>query len=638
MSSEVTHTLRVGATSLNQVPLDWTGNTRRIGEAILEARYDYGVQVLCLPELTITGYGIEDAVLAPYVRKKAQDILVKLQGTVPEDIIVAVGLPLDFRGSLFNCVALLEGGQIQGIVPKQNLATDGVHYESRWYAAWKRGKTTRMEIGGESVPFGDIIFEAGDVRIGFEICEDAWTGDRPGGFLAKQGVNLILNPSASHFAFGKHQTRRRLVEEGSRAFDAAYIYTNHIGNEAGRIIYDGGSMIAQNGSIVAEEERFHYSRHNVLAADLDFQAIRASKNELHHRRDRHSEFVEVGRPHPLQSDSPSTQKPETWSKEEEFAESVALGLTDYRAKSGTNGYTVSLSGGADSSACAILAATSLKRAQASSRTGTFHPTGLTTVYQPSENSADVSGEIAKQLAEELNSRHLTVDVSSIIEEYEDRVGGALDQQWNWSENDITLQNIQARARAPSAWMVANHLNQILLVTSNRSEAAVGYATMDGDTCGGLAPIAGVDKHFLMQWLQWVADGNLEGFPALSSIQRVIDRKPTAELRPPSKDQSDEDDLMPYPVLDQIERQYVVQRKEPKAVLTHLQKKFDASDDQLRTYVQKFFRLWGRNQWKRERYAPAFHLDDENVDPRSFFRFPMLNSSFEPELKALQEES
>ena len=193
-------------------------------------------------------------------------------------------------------------------------------------------------------------------------------------------------------------------------------------------------------------------------------------------------------------------------------------------------------------------------------------------------------------------------------------------------------------------MVANKLQQILLVTSNRSEAAVGYATMDGDTCGGLAPIAGVDKHFLMEWLQWIADG-ADGFEGIEwyantslmdVVQSVIDRKPTAELRPPSEDQSDEEDLMPYPVLDDIEQAFVVEGKSPKQILKELEKEYGG--DRCQEWVRKFFRLWSRNQWKRERYAPAFHVDNENVDPRSFFRFPVLSSGFERELRGMSKDA
>jgi NAD+ synthase (glutamine-hydrolysing) len=176
-------------------------------------------------------------------------------------------------------------------------------------------------------------------------------------------------------------------------------------------------------------------------------------------------------------------------------------------------------------------------------------------------------------------------------------------------------------------MVANHLQQILLVTSNRSEAAVGYATMDGDTCGGLAPVAGVDKAFIMSWLQWLADGGLPSdLPddCQSTIQRIIDRKPSAELRPTHHEQSDEEDLMPYPVLDVIEEAYVLHGKSPRQIIDTLQRQKDWPDQQIEQWVQKFCRLWSQNQWKRERYAPAFHLDDRNVDPRSFCRYPILS--------------
>ena len=270
--------VRVGAASLNQLPLDWEGNFDRIRTAVEEA-LEMGVQILCLPELCITGYGIEDAVLSPFVRRTALEKTIDIAHTIPSsDIIFTVGLPYEHRGTIYNCVAVIQGQQILGIVPKQNLANDGVHYEPRWYEPWSQGQHIEVRLNMREVPFGDLIFEQGDLRFGFEICEDAWTNDRPGSYLSRQGANLILNPSASHFCFGKHDIRRRLVEEGSRAFNSGYVYANHVGNEAGRIVYDGGCMIASDGEMQAEEARFNYDRVNLLAADLNLTELLAGNN------------------------------------------------------------------------------------------------------------------------------------------------------------------------------------------------------------------------------------------------------------------------------------------------------------------------------------------------------------------------
>ena len=207
----------------------------------------------------------------------------------------------------------------------------------------------------------------------------------------------------------------------------------------------------------------------------------------------------------------------------------------------------------------------------------------------------------------------------------------------WQQDDIALQNIQARARAPGVWMLANLRDALLLATSNRSEAAVGYATMDGDTCGGLSPIAGIDKAFLRHWLRWMeSTGPAGSMGPLAALQAVNAQQPTAELRPPEAGQTDEDDLMPYDVLDWIERAAIRDKHAPADVFRLATAHFDNYDrQQLGHWVERFFRLWARNQWKRERYAPSFHLDDENLDPKTWCRFPILSGGFERELRELR---
>lgn len=200
----------------------------------------------------------------------------------------------------------------------------------------------------------------------------------------------------------------------------------------------------------------------------------------------------------------------------------------------------------------------------------------------------------------------------------------------WETDDIALQNIQARARAPSIWMVANIEHKLLITTSNRSEAAVGYCTMDGDTAGSIAPIGGVDKAFILTWLHHM----VEHWPSLNLI---IKQKPTAELRSGTA-QTDEEDLMPYDILDAIETWTILEKKGPKEVFKCLcrEKHFEGAPYTAIAagYVRKFFTLWVRNQWKRERYAISFHVDNHNLDPKTWCRFPVLSGGFANELRAL----
>ena len=191
-------------------------------------------------------------------------------------------------------------------------------------------------------------------------------------------------------------------------------------------------------------------------------------------------------------------------------------------------------------------------------------------------------------------------------------------------------------RSPGIWLVANALGSLLLVTSNRSEAAVGYCTMDGDTSGGLAPIGGIDKAYLREWLRWAEKNGPTGFGAIPALSYVNAQAPTAELRPLAEHQTDEGDLMPYVVLDKIERLAIRDKKMPVEVFQVLRSEMSETSDQLKGWIERFFVLWSRSQWKRERYAPAFHLDDENLDPKSWCRFPILSGGFEKELRELKE--
>ncbi len=185
-------------------------------------------------------------------------------------------------------------------------------------------------------------------------------------------------------------------------------------------------------------------------------------------------------------------------------------------------------------------------------------------------------------------------------------------------------------------MLANLRNALLLATSNRSEAAVGYATMDGDTCGGLSPIGGIDKAFLRQWLRWMETEGPTGGKPIPELSYVNSQQPTAELRPNNENQTDEGDLMPYPLLDAIEGAAIRDKMMPSEVLAQMLHHFGEqhSEEQLKAWVDKFFRLWCRNQWKRERYAPAFHVDDKNLDPKTWCRFPILSSGYAKELGEL----
>jgi NAD+ synthase (glutamine-hydrolysing) len=655
--------IRVAAGVLNQTPLDWQSNTTNI-LAALDAARSQGVSVLCLPELCISGYGCEDAFHAPGVHRTAQQVLAEI-APATAGLIVSLGLPLFHRGHLFSAACLLVDGRIAGFAAKQNLAGEGIHYEPRWFQPWPAGKQAAFDFQGVAYPLGDLVFSCGGVLIGFEICEDAWVAHRPGVALARRGVDVILNPSASHFAFGKHAVRERFVLEGSRAFHVSYVYANLLGNEAGRAIYDGDAMIASAGHMLATGPRFSYADFQLTTAVVDIDQTRMQRGRVTGSgQPGESEPVDpvaVPFDYPLVAPEPIRVATPAWErgehvKDEEFARAVSLGLFDYLRKSRSRGFVVSLSGGADSASVACLAALAIRfagtelGAQGLAAKLAHVPlleTGsdprpliarlLTCVYQSTRNSTDVTRHAARGVAEAIGAWWLEFDVDPVVEQYTAIVSRAIGRELTWNQDDLALQNIQARVRSPGAWMLANLDGALLLATSNRSEAAVGYATMDGDTSGGLAPIAGIDKAYLRQWLRWLESDGPHGTLPIAALAAVNRQPPTAELRPPSAGQTDETDLMPYDVLDSIERAAIRDKLMPVEVLRRIEPVYQGVHDRLALgeWIERFFRLWARNQWKRERYAPSFHLDDENLDPKTWCRFPILSGGFDRELRELR---
>ena len=655
--------IKVAAAVVNTTPLAWDSNQAYLLAAIADARAR-GVSILCLPELAITGYGCEDAFHSSGTWRTALEVLKSILPAT-RGMVVSLGLPVLHPRALYNVACLAVDGAILGFAAKRHLAGDGIHYEPRWFKPWPAGERSTIELDGRRYPIGDLVFDVGGVRIGFEICEDAWARDRPGGELAAAGVDVILNPSASHFAFGKQAIRERLVLEGSRAFHVSYIYANLLGNEAGRAIYDGGALIATDGRLVATGPRFAFADWSVTTAVVDVDATRMNQARVASYLPEAGHEPEAGivscpfrfpaiDPEPAATGLPSWEA-SSELKAEEFSRAVALGLFDYMRKSRSRGFVVSLSGGADSATVAVLVALmvrlavdDLSRARFLEKLAYFPELAsaadpralvrklLLCVYQSTRQSSETTRKAAAAVADALGAEFRVLDVDPLVERYVSLVSEAVGRPITWSTDDIALQNIQARVRAPGVWMLANLRGALLVATSNRSEAAVGYATMDGDTAGGLSPIAGIDKAFVQRWLRWYETVGPAGVGPLPALALVNAQAPTAELRPAAAAQTDESDLMPYDVLDAIERAAIRDKRTPIEVWKLIVTEFPAHRrETLAAWVERFFQLWCRNQWKRERYAPSFHVDDENLDPKTWCRFPILSGGFERELAELR---
>lgn len=664
----------VAAVSVNTTPLDWQGNREKIQEALYAAT-GYGAELVVFPELVISGYGCEDAFFTEDLADQAMASLHELD--VPEDVAAVVGLPVRLNNRLFNGAAVItqERGtlKVHGIVLKQYLARNGVHYEPRWFQPWPAGERAMLNTGmgdpryhgfKDSVPVGDLTFEIEGVRIGMELCEDAWVANRPGRSLYNQAVDVIVNPSASHFALGKHEIRQQFAREASRTFGCAYVYANLLGCESGRAIFDGGNFVASEGCIQSATRPLDYRDWNITLAEIDLQANRISQQwssqDAYIDQRGHilvSKDSGIIRARPRQQDPVAEENPHDL-----VVRAITLGLRDWMKKTGTRGFTVSLSGGADSALVCACVHLMVWQAQEMARsyhlpvrellgcpwlpedsddesTETLTRRLLRTVYQGTVNSSDTTLNAAQALADAIGASHTAWQVDDLVNSVVGKVGESLDRSLSWEQDDIALQNIQARVRAPGVWMLANIENKLLLATGNLSEMAMGYMTMDGDTCGVLAPISGLGKDRIRTILSYLETEGLRSLVSnnrmpIAALRCINEQQPTAELRPGV--QTDEEDLMPYPVADFIRAQFLNQRRSPAGIYEQARDQFpDHDPDQLKAWVVRFFEMFARSRWKTDRSAPGFHLESDSLDSRTFSRFPLLSSGWKGELEALK---
>ena len=666
----------VATISINQTVGDWTGNKRRIQKAIGIAT-SKGAKLLVFPEMVISGYSLGDRLLMNGTLTRSWQMIEDLL-EYSADCIIALGLPIRHRDVLYNAVVIIGDGQIWGIVPKENLASGDVEYENRWYSSWPRTRVeTYTSPTGQKIPIGGLIFSGQGIgTFAIEICEDGWRGIRPGSAYALAGAQIIANPSASWFTIGKHRIRRNMVEQISREDHCAYLYTSLMGCDATRLVFDGSQFIAVNGSVEKEGRRFLFHEDvDVVDQIIDVESLRRSRSEEGAWRQQAdkllageygaipSEIMIKGNysstktlkpvPYYWRAKTVSVDASLDWLVEKgliaslgaqdlahvELELALSLGLREYIQKCGISKIALALSGGRDSTMCAILVARMVRYA---------HPeltdeecraiTGrtLVTAYMGTDNSGSATQNAAKELAEEIGAIHydgaIQETMNTHLKVIEEMTGTAM--SWDNPAHDIPLQNVQARLRGGLIWTIANLHNALLISTSNKSEAAVGYTTMDGDTSGGLSPIADVPKSLIIEWLDWAAT-----FHNYKSIKTVIATPATAELRPQSEEQTDEDDLMPFFILDQLSYYFVQMGYEPLQIFQilwpSLEEHYQGSARGFSEHITLFVQKLCFAQWKRERFAISFRVTMYDLDPKTGFRFPPVQSPFREELAELE---
>lgn len=664
-------TAHVASASLNQTVGDWSGNRSRILAAIDEARAR-GARLLLLPELCIPGYSLGDRLLRRGTLERSWDSLQKILPHT-HGLIVLLGLPISHRDVLYNGVAVVADGRIWGIVAKENLATGDVQYENRWYGAWAPDRQeTYVAPDGTELPIGRLLFQAKGIgAFGIEICEDGWKGLRPGSTYALHGARIVLNPSASWFVLGKHRVRRDMVRQVSREDKLVYVYSSLVGCDATRLVFDGSVFIAQGGEIRAEGRRFIFHESMEMVDEVvDLSRLGQSRMEEGSWRQQVDDLEEghfgpsprriviegnYGSEKPLLPPTPYWTEGTTtsdvdpslrWLHEKgwlasapketdlpylELELALCLGLREYAAKCGIHRFVLALSGGRDSAMVAVLIHRMLHYdgVQTEEIADRFF-----TAYMGTDNSGSATQNAAASLAKEIGATHYEGGIQATVDTHLDVIQAMTGTTVSWAEpsHDVPLQNVQARLRGSLIWMIANLKNALLLSTSNKSEAAVGYTTMDGDTSGGLSPIADVPKSMIGHWLRWAA--KTHGYEALQS---VLDTPATAELRPKDQGQTDEEDLMPYDILDRLMFHFVQLGQDPlemfQALWPTLSERYD-SPHAFAVHIRKFVRMLCFAQWKRERFAISFRVTAFDLDPKTGFRFPPVQAPFTEELQDL----
>lgn len=673
----------VAIATLNQTVGDWSGNRQRVVIAAQEAA-QRGASLLLCPELALSGYSLLDRLYRESTLTESFKSLLRLTEACAElPITVCVGLPISLSGLIYNAAAVISGGQIVGFSCKSHLAHGDVEYEERYFAAWPMGKSVDWTApDGQRYPVGALIFESeesGDFAL--EICEDAFRSQHPGALATLGGAELILNPSASWFTLGKHSWRRELVRQRSREGLCGYLYASLLGADNTRLIFDGAGFIVSEGQLLVESDRLRLDREvNVVDALIDLSSIRRARRETGSWRrqvsaeTRQLDRVKIPSLGERYQDSEETSQRVTpsiipdwisdpqleiepslswWSKDERLSGSqllqrgevnelelelaLCLGLHDYMRKAKIKAIALALSGGRDSAMVALLVhrmwryrhpTLTIDELRAS-LTERFH-----CAYLATENSGSATQGAAKALASELGATFYDLNIQEALSAHHSLISHALNRKLTWADptDDITLQNVQARLRGSVIWMIANSHKALLLATSNKSEAAVGYTTMDGDTSGGLSPIADVPKSLVSRWLRWARERY-----EIQSLEQINGLEPTAELRPASEGQNDEDDLMPFDILDQLIFGFCQQALSPLELFQRYWPVFQSrysSPRGLQAHIHKFIRLFCFSQWKRERFAVSFRVMSYDLDPKGGGRYPVIQAPFTEELEAL----
>ena len=536
---------------INPVVGDIRGNARMIKRYCGRAER-LGCGLVLFPELAITGYPPEDLLLKPRFIRDNLSALKELAGTV-RGITAIVGFVDRKAGGLYNAAAIIHNGKVADVYHKMHLPNYGVFDEKRYFSA------------GEEA----LNFVVKGVRIGVEVCEDIWQGDGPAKAQAWAGAEALVNINASPYHMGKPLVRRAMLIARARENKVFIAYANTVGGQD-ELVFDGQSMVVgPGGEVISRGAAFE---EELVVTDLEFAGpIKKARKKKGVRE-------VVLKPAPRRSAAlPRAPKRnmEILSTEEEVLKGLIIGTRDYTRKNGFSHAVIGLSGGVDSS---LVAAIAVKALGAENITG---------VFMPSEYTSNESREDALALAGNLGIEVLTVPIKETLRGYH----RMLRKTFAGTEPDTTEENLQARIRGNILMAMSNKFGHLVLTTGNKSEMSVGYATLYGDMAGGFAVIKDVPKTLVYRLSAKVNE--LAGRALIP--ERVLTKAPTAELKP---NQTDQDTLPPYEVLDPILRAYV----EDDMGLDEI-----AAMGFKMSTIKKIIRMVDQNEYKRRQAPPGIKI-------------------------------
>lgn len=535
--------LNIALAQMNPLVGDIDGNTDKIIAYAEQAKSEQNANLVLFPELTITGYPPEDLLLRPSLELRVTQALDRLKSDIPKDVAVVVGYPAHKNGTLLNMAGVIHDGELIFEYAKRCLPNYQVFDEKRYFSE-----------GKEHSQFG---FKG--LKLGLSICEDIWDG-APIIEMHDAGLDLVLNLNASPFHKNKQVQRETLVSERARNIEAPILYVNQVGGQD-ELVFDGGSMaFDQNGELIA--------RASLFEAQLLYLRFSSESGELK----------------PI-SDTPIAQR------ESELAtiyQALVIGVRDYVNKNGFKGVVLGLSGGIDSALTLAVAVDALGADR------------VEAVMMPFTYTSDLSKNDAEDEARRLGVCYRSISIEHIYSAF----NTSLNDAFSGHSADKTEENIQARSRGVLLMALSNKLGYLVLTTGNKSEMAVGYATLYGDMAGGLDVLKDVPKTVVFE-LSRYRNTVSEVIP-----ESVITRPPSAELAP---DQKDEDTLPPYEVLDQILELYIEQDMSAASII---ERGFEADS------VNQVLRMVDLNEYKR-RQAPIGIRISERAFGRDR-RYPITN--------------